>query len=160
MPYLIDGNNLIGHIPHLKLDDPKSKYRLVAQLMIFQRITKRKVLLVFDGPPDLELLGDRYQGKKFVIIYPSDEKNADEVIKKQIGKQTDFRHFTVVSSDREIKAFAHMNKAKVIDCDHFYKELKALLKKFRIEKSMEKTPRKLSPLEVNHWLEIFESKNE
>jgi predicted RNA-binding protein with PIN domain len=160
MPYLIDGNNLIGRIPHLSLDDPRSKYILVAQLRIFQKITKRKVILVFDGPPDIELLGDRYQSKKFVILYPSDEENADTVIEAQIEKQTNFQHFTVVTSDREIKAYAHMNKAKVIDCDSFSKELKAVLKKFRIEKSMRKTQGKLSPLEVSQWLEIFESKNE
>lgn len=160
MPYLIDGNNLIGHIPYLRLDDPKSKYRLVAQLMVFQRIKKRKVILVFDGPPDLELLGDKYRSKKFVIVYPSEEENADAVIETWIEKQTNFRQFTVVSCDREIKAFARMNKAKAIDCDKFYKELKTTLKKFKIEKSRRKTQKKLSPLEINHWLEIFGSKNE
>jgi predicted RNA-binding protein with PIN domain len=97
---------------------------------------------------------------KVVILYPSDEENADTVIEAQIEKQTNFQHFTVVTSDREIKAYAHMNKAKVIDCDSFSKELKAVLKKFRIEKSMRKTQGKLSPLEVSQWLEIFESKNE
>ncbi len=160
MPYLIDGNNLIGHIPYLRLDDPKSKYHLVAQLMVFQRSTKRKIILVFDGPADLELLGDKYRRKKFLVIFPSNEENADAVIKTWIERQTNFRHFTVVSSDREIKAFAHMNKAKVIDCGNFYKELKSVLKKLRTKKSLQKTQNQLSPLEVSHWLEIFESKNE
>jgi len=160
MPYLIDGNNLIGHIPYLRLDDPQSKYRLVAQLRIFQRIKKRKVILVFDGPPDLELLGDKYRSKKFVIVFPRDEENADTVIETWIEKQTNPKQFTVVSSDREIKAFARMNKAKVIDCDKFDKELKSVLKEFRLEKSMRKTQKQLSPLETGHWLEIFESKNE
>jgi predicted RNA-binding protein with PIN domain len=160
MPYLIDGNNLIGHIPYLRLDDPKSKYHLVAQLMVFQRIKKRKVILVFDGPPDLELLGEKYRSKKFLIIFPIDEENADAVIETWIEKQTNFKHFSVVSSDREIKAFAHLNKAKVIDCDNFYKELKSILKKFKLKKSMKKTQIQLSPLEIRHWLEIFESKNE
>jgi predicted RNA-binding protein with PIN domain len=160
MPYLIDGNNLIGHIPYLRLGDPKSKHHLVAQLMVFQRIKKRKVILVFDGPPDLKLLGDKYRSKKFLILYPSNEENADAVIETWIEKQTNFKQFTVVSSDREIKAFARMNKTKVIDCDNFYKELKSVLKKFKIKKSMKKPQNRLSPLEVSHWLEIFESKNE
>lgn len=160
MPYLIDGNNLIGHIPYLRLDDPRSKYHLVEQLKAFQAMTKRKVILVFDGPPDIELLGGKYRSKKFLIIYPSDEENADDVIETWIDKQTNLKHFTVVSSDREIKAYAHMNKAKILDCDKFYKKLKSVLKEFRIKKSMKKTPDQISPLEISHWLEIFESKNE
>lgn len=157
MPYLIDGNNLIGYIPYLRLDDPKSRYHLVAQLKIFQRIKKRKVILVFDGPPDFELQGDKYRSEKFLILFPSDEENADAVIEKWIKKQTNLKHFIVVSSDREIKAFAHMNKAQVTDSENFYKELKSALKKFKMKNSMEKTQDRLSPLEVSHWLEIFES---
>jgi predicted RNA-binding protein with PIN domain len=160
MPYLIDGNNLIGHIPYLRLDDPQSKYHLAAQLKIFQRTKKRKVILVFDGSPGPELLREEHASKKFVIVYPPDEENADTVIETWIKKQTNSRQFIVVTSDREIKAFARMNNAKVINCDKFYKELKSVLKEFRFQQSMRKTQKQLSPLETSHWLEIFESKNE
>jgi len=160
MPYLIDGNNLIGHIPHLTLNDPISKQRLVTQLLVFQRIKKIKIILVFDGPPDLHLIGKEFRRKKFSIVYPSHDENADTVIKTWIEKQTDLRRFYVVSSDSEIKAFARMNGAKVKGCDEFHKELKASLKEFRDAKATKKSNKTLSPLEVNHWLEIFGSKDE
>ncbi len=160
MPYLIDGSNLIGHIPYLTLDDPRSKYRLVAQLLAFQRIKKIKIILVFDGPPDLHLIGKEFRRKKFAIIYPSHDENADSIIKTWIEKQTDLRRFYVISSDREIKLFARMNGAKVKGCDEFHKELKAFLKGYQDAKAMKKSDKPLSPLEVNHWLEVFESKDE
>lgn len=160
MPYLIDGSNLIGYIPYLTLDDPRSKYRLVTQLLVFQRIKKIKIILVFDGPPDLYLIGKEFRRKKFVIIYPSHDENADTTIKTWIEKQTDLRRFYVISSDREIKVFARMKGAKVKGCDEFFKELKASLKEYQDAKAMKKSDKQLSPLEVNHWLEVFESKDE
>jgi predicted RNA-binding protein with PIN domain len=160
MPYLIDGSNLIGHIPHLTLEDPRSKYRLVAQLLIFQRIKRIKIILVFDGPPDLHLIGKEFRGKKFDIIYPSYEENADTIIKTWIEKQTDLRQVYVISSDREINTFARMKGAKVKRCDEFHKELKAVLKEYRAASAMKKADTSLSPLEVNHWIKIFESKDE
>lgn len=160
MPYLIDGSNLIGHIPYLTLDDPRSKYRLVAQLMVFQRIKRIKIILVFDGSPDPHLIRKEFRRKKFAILFPSYEENADAIIKTWIEKQTDLRRFYVISSDHEIQAFARMNGAKVKGCDEFHKELKASLMEYRDAKATKKTDTPLSPLEVNHWLEIFKSNDE
>lgn len=160
MPYLIDGNNLIGHIPSLELSDPTSKHHLVAQLWIFQKAKNTKIILVFDGPPDPDLYGERLQSKAFSVIWPDWEESADTVIKRHIKKQTDLRHFFVVSSDREIKSFARANKAQVLDCGEFHKLLKAALKEYKKAKSMSKEEVTLSPLEVDHWLEIFGAADE
>lgn len=160
MPYLIDGNNLIGHIPFLELSDPKSKNRLVAQLRTFQEAKKTKIILVFDGHPDPDLYGEKFRSKEFSIIWPDREESADTVIKQCIKKQTDLRHLHVVSSDREIKAFAVANKAHVLDCGEFHKLLIAVLKKSKEAKAMNKEDINLSPLEVDHWLEIFGDSDE
>jgi predicted RNA-binding protein with PIN domain len=160
MPYLIDGNNLIGHIPHLRLNDPQSRYRLVARLLIFQRRRKTKIVLVFDGPPDLNLFGEKYRRKKFAILYPDFDQNADTIIQEQVLKQTDLRNFFVVSSDREIKAFAKNKGAKVLTCQQFYRQLKAVLKDYKNSLSLKKEDFSLSPFEVKQWLEIFDKKNE
>jgi len=155
MPYLIDGNNLIGHIPFLELSDPKSKHRLVVQLLIFQAAKKTKIILVFDGPPDPDLYGEKFRSKEFSVIWPDREESADTVIKQCIEKQTDLRHFYVVSSDREIKTFARVNRAQVLDCGEFHKLLKTALKEYKETKAMNKEDIILSPLEVDHWLAIF-----
>lgn len=160
MPYLIDGSNLIGHIPSLELSDPKSKHRLVAQLWIFQAAKKAKIILVFDGPPDPDLYGEKFRRKEFSIIWPDREESGDTVIKQCIQKQTDMRHFYVVSSDREIKAFARVNRAQVLDCGEFHKRLKTVLKDYKEAKAMNKEDITLSSLEVDHWLAIFGAADE
>jgi predicted RNA-binding protein with PIN domain len=160
MPYLIDGSNLIGHSPHLDLSDPRSKKKLVAQLAIFQAIKKTKIILVFDGPPDPDLVGEKFRRKEFSVFWPDMEESADTVIERWIEKQTDLRHLTVVSSDREIKTFAKMNGAKVLDCEKFHQLLKSALKEHKESKSMNKEDVTLSPLEVDHWLEIFGASDE
>ena len=160
MPYLIDGSNLIGHIPTLDLFDPRSKHHLVAQLSIFQATKKTNIILVFDGPPDPELFGEKFRRKEFSLIWPDMEESADTVIKQLIEKQTDVRHFYVVSSDREIKTFARKNKAKVLDCGEFHKLIKATLKKYKESRAMKKEDITLSPLEMDHWLDIFGAPDE
>jgi len=160
MPYLIDGSNLIGHSPYLDLSDPMSKRRLVAQLAIYQATNKTKIILVFDGPPDPDLIGEKFRRKEFSILWPDTEESADTVIKRWVEKQTDLRHFYVVSSDREIKTIARMNGAKVLDCEEFHKLLKTALKEYKESKSMNKEDVTLSPLEVDHWLEIFGASDE
>ena len=88
------------------------------------------------------------------------DESADTIIKRWVEKQTDLRHFIVVSSDREIKTFARMNKAKVLDCEEFHKLLKTALTEYKESKSMNKEDVPLSPLEVDHWLEIFGASDE
>ena len=160
MAYLIDGNNLIGHLPYLELFDPRSKRRLVAQLSIFQRAKRTKIILVFDGFPEHELGDEKFSAKKFLILYPDRGQTADTLIKEWIEKQTDSRHLYVVSSDREIKKFARMNGAKILTCEEFNKRLKKALKKYKDSKAMKKVETRLTPLEVDHWLEIFSESDE
>lgn len=160
MAYLIDGNNLIGHTPSLNLRDPISKHRLVSKLRIFQKVKMTKVTLVFDGPPEPNLLDKKFQTKRFSIVYPSEDENADDVIKKIILKQSDRRRFFVVSSDREIKSFAKARGAKALSSKEFNKELVKVLKEYKksLETTKKDTP--LTALEINHWLEIFGTKND
>ena len=160
MPYLIDGSNLIGHISGLEISDPRSKHRLVRQLFLFQAIKKTKIILVFDGHPDPELLEKRFRRKEFSLFWPESEDSADPLIKRLIEKQTDLRHFYVVSSDREIQSFARQHKAKVLDCEEFHRLMKAVLKKHREANAMEKEESGLSPLEMDHWLSIFGASDE
>jgi predicted RNA-binding protein with PIN domain len=125
--YLIDGSNFIGYSSPRSLKDPQAKYRLVSRLLIFQSLKKTRVLLVFDGTPDLNLIGETFQKKKFSVIFPPFGTNADETIKKIISK-----------SSKE-----------------FNRELQTALKEHRKSLEIEKKVTSLSPLEINQWLKIF-----
>lgn len=156
MAYLIDGNNLIGYLWPSRLRDPKSKYILISQLLIFKRLKKTKIYLIFDGPPLPDMEIDKLQKKSLTVLFPALEENADQVIKRIIEKQTYLRRFFVVSSDREIRRFTKAKGAKSIDSREFRRLLKTSLKEYRKSLEMKKEEIILSPLEVDHWREIFE----
>ena len=158
MAYLIDGNNFIGHISALALRDPRSKHRLISSLKKFQKQKKTRVLVVFDGPPDPDLISEQFREKNFSVIFPSPEQNADKVIKEIISKETDLRRFFVVSSDREIKNFAKSKGAKPLSCKDFNRKLKSTLKEHREYLEEEKRQDTPSSLEVKQWLKIFKDK--
>jgi predicted RNA-binding protein with PIN domain len=158
MAYLVDGNNLIGHTSPYELRDPRSKYSLVAKLLIFNKIQKVKIIVVFDGPPDPEITDQDFPGRALTVLYPDRGHNADSIIKDIISKRARERRFYVVSSDREIKDYARDNGIKPLSCEEFNKELKAVLKENKDLREMEKETQFPSPLEIDHWVDIFEKK--
>jgi len=158
MAYLIDGNNFIGHTSPYELRDPRSKYSLIAKLLIFNKIEKTKMIVVFDGPPDPEITNQNFPDRALTILYPERGHNADGIIKDIISKRARERRFYVVSSDREIKDYARTNGIKPLSCEEFNKLLKAALKENKDLKEMDKETRLPSPLEIDHWVDIFEKK--
>ena len=55
MPYLIDGNNLLGVVLHRRRGDPETRSRLVSSLSRFARTKGCRILLFFDGPKEYDL---------------------------------------------------------------------------------------------------------
>ncbi len=47
MPLLIDGHNLIGRLPDLRLDDPDDEAKLVARLRTYCARTRKRITAVF-----------------------------------------------------------------------------------------------------------------
>lgn len=158
MAYLIDGSNLIGHLFPEKLRDPASKTSLISSLLTFQRIKKRKITVVFDGPLDPDLIDKNLRTRTFSVVFPDLDENADHVIKRIIENQTDMRKFYVVSTDREIRSFAKARGAKSLTCEEFTKLLESALKSYQKSLDAKKEEISLSPLEVDHWTQIFGDK--
>ena len=61
MAYLIDGNNLLGRIAPHELREPAGRDGLVVRLLAFQRVTRARIHLVFDGNPEEIADGRRRQ---------------------------------------------------------------------------------------------------
>ena len=156
MPYLIDGNNLLGHIFPTSFREKQSKFNLIYDLFIFQRRKRTRVSVVFDGRAEPGL--EKFQKKKFSIIYPPLGQNADGMIKDIISNETDLRRFFVISSDQEIKRFAKSKGAKTLSSKDFSRELKTILKENRRFQEFQKKVSELSPLEIDHWLMIFKNR--
>jgi len=158
MAYLIDGNNFIGHTSRLAQRDPRSKRELTAKLWIFYKMTRSRIFLVFDGPPDPKISEQKFPEGSFSVIFPDMDENADSVIKDIISQQEVLKKFNVVSSDRELKDYARQQGAKSMTCEEFNKELKSALKKHRKQRELEKHVRIPTPLEVEQWIDIFATK--
>lgn len=156
MAYLIDGNNLLGHLYPGFHRDPAHRSALVGKLRAFQRQTRTRVILVFDGiAPE----GFPDPGKeKFSVLFPPPGESADSLIVDYIERRTDHRNLFVVSSDREIRAIAREAGASSLRCDEFHRELKKILRAGREAREMDKDEISASALEVSLWTEAFARK--
>lgn len=157
MAYLIDGNNLLGRVAPHELRRKSGRDELVAKLLGFQRVTRTRIHLVFDGnleqtPTAIEV------NPKFTIHFPGEGESADDVIKAMIARQTDRRRFFVVSSDRAIRELAKKSGLRPVTSDDFAAELKAAVKERRKQKEMEKKVETPSALEIRLWDEVFKDK--
>ncbi|MBN1937988.1 MAG: NYN domain-containing protein [Candidatus Aminicenantes bacterium] len=156
MAYLIDGNNLLGHIYAGYHRDPAHRSTLVRKLQAFQRQTRTRVILVFDGTAPEGF--PRPDKEKFSVLFPPPGESADSLIVDYIESRTDRRRLFVVSSDREIRAIAREAGATAVRCDEFYREMKKALRESREAREMDKDEGAASALEVTLWTEAFARK--
>jgi len=158
MAYLIDGNNFLGHTVASVDRDPQHRYELVRKLLVFERVTRSRVILVFDGPADPQLEGEAFEGRHFSVLFPPPGTSADVLIQELLAARRDLRNFFLVSSDRELKSAARSRGATVLTCGEFNAMLKEALKKNREAREMAKSGEKPSPLEVGLWSDLFAKK--
>ena len=156
MPYIIDGNNLIGCSPDIELSDPESRNKLISLLRRYQRNRNNKIILVFDGEPDG--IGSRDDpSSKFTIRYPTYGHTADEEIKRQLSGYTTCKDVVLVTSDRELKTFARDKGARTVNSIEFYFELKRVNRiQGARDESQKRIEASISNREVDQWLKIFD----
>jgi predicted RNA-binding protein with PIN domain len=157
MAYLIDGNNLLGRIAPHELRERTGRDGLVVRLLAYQRVTRARIHLVFDGNPE-QTPTDVVVNAKFIIHYPGAGQSADDVIRDMISRQTDRRRFFVVSTDRAIRELAKKNGLESLTSDVFARELKTVLKEGKKRRELEKRTEAPTELEVDLWGEVFRSK--
>ncbi len=159
MPYLIDGNNLIGSSPDISLNDPEARKKLIEIVRKFQQSKNCTVIIFFDGEPDgLSYL--RSVTAKFTVQFPRYGQSADEEIKRVLNSYQHFRDVILVSSDRELKDFARHKGARTINSGEFHSELKKYSRVHKKkQKKNERINTRLSKREVDQWLKIFGDKD-
>ena len=181
MPLLIDGHNLIGKLPDIRLNDPDDEAKLVARLRTYcirQRKQARKPLravVVFDhglpGGPSQELS----RGGVKVIFAPTG-RSADAILQARIRRAKDPRGLTVVTSDRAVIATAVARGARVIRSEVFAAQLydpqtaasaadsgassAVLAAASAVPAEDEKQDTQLSTAEVEEWLRVFDESPE
>jgi predicted RNA-binding protein with PIN domain len=148
MPLLIDGHNLIGRLPDLRLDDPDDEAKLAARLRTYSARTGRRITVVFDqglpGGHSRELSGGGVE-----VVFAASGHTADGILCERIRRARDPRGLTVVTSDREVIAAARARGARVMRSGRFAAQL-GEPQTASVEQDVH-----LSAEEVEEWLKVF-----
>jgi hypothetical protein len=152
MPYIIDGHNLIPKIPNIHLQDIDDEIQLVKMLQEFCRIKRKQVEVYFDNAPPGTSSVRNYGS--VIARFIREGKTADQAIQKKLKRLGgEARNWTVVSSDREVKASARAARAVIISVEDFASQLLDVLTDTGFE-----TPdseNKISAQEVEDWMRVF-----
>lgn len=120
MPILIDGHNLIGHLPGISLADQDDEAQLVMLLRRYAaRKRSRRIIVVFDhgvyGHPH------NLNGYGVQCHFAINPKDADKEMVRRMRaiQQPDKHDWQVVTSDRAVAHVAHTRGITVVASDVF-----------------------------------------
>ncbi|MDD5371505.1 MAG: NYN domain-containing protein [Anaerolineaceae bacterium] len=151
MTIIIDGHNLIPHMPGLSLRQPDDEQRLIAWLQAYSRQKHKHIEVYFDRAAFGHAGKHNFGSVSAYFVQPG--MIADEAIRRRLerlGKEAG--NWTVVSSDHQVQAEAHSRHARVISSEQFALEL-ANLERSKGDSAI--APSGLTPSELSAWLEIF-----
>ena len=148
MPYLIDGNNLIGAIRVIDIRDSAAREKMTRMLSAYQRAKNNSVTVVYDGPPPDGVRPQSYLGK-LKIVYAGPGSDADTRIREILERASEPTAFIVVSSDKQVYSHARWLGAQAMRVMPFYKELQATLEQSGREAEEFDA---LSEEEVDEWI--------
>ncbi len=151
MLILIDGHNLIPHVPGLSLSDPDDEAQLIRVLQEYCRKKGKTVEVYFDRAP-IGQAGERRFGQ-VKAVFVREGITADEAIMarlNRLGRKA--RNAQVVSSDRQVQQAARAAHAKVVPSQEFSADIQDLLAE---EPSLDPRSRLLSDEELSEWEALF-----
>jgi predicted RNA-binding protein with PIN domain len=153
MPYVIDGNNLLGSWggPAIRGDGRLEVVRRVAE---FCRARGARAVLVFDGAPFRTELGGQDLGR-VSIRFAAPGGDADSVIRGIVERAARPAEVLVVTSDRALYSYARTRGAAVLRAHEWNALARAgssAPKRARASGDAEKPERET---DIEGWLERF-----
>lgn len=151
MAILIDGHNLIPHIPGMDLSDPDDEMQLIRLLQEYCRLRRKQAEVFFDRAPAGQAGVRQYGLVKAHFVREGITADAAMMIHlKKLGKQA--KNMTVVSSDRQVVKAGQAVHAKVISAEAFAAEWAGLAHQ---EPELDPRNRLLSEDEIKAWESLF-----
>jgi predicted RNA-binding protein with PIN domain len=154
MAILIDGHNLIGKMPDLRLDDPADEAKLLVRLRAYRAHTGKHLVVYFDPGITYQSPAHRSEGG-ISIRQAGTGQQADDLMMRDISRHHNPSELTVVTSDHAIQQVARQHGARVVDSATFAAELSRPPEKDDVSKT-----RPLSEEEIEEWLAIFGQSDE
>ena len=153
MPFIIDGHNLIPHLPGLSLEDLDDEMKLIQVLGKFANLHRTKIEVYFDHAPAAQSRSiNRGLVKAVFVRQSSTADNAIRARLSQLGKGA--KNWTVVSSDREILAEARSIQSRILTAPEFAELLRRGPTQKQSEEEKTADPDQAN-LEVDYWLDQF-----
>jgi len=142
MPFLIDGNNLIGAARGSSRPSAEDRAALIAEVADRLRRTRARAILFFDGD------AERRAELGALAVRPSGAASADDAILEEIRRSRAPRECTVVTEDRALKGRARELGARAITPGDFWARLG--------KRPASASPRTEENVDVEEWLRYFE----
>lgn len=115
MPYLIDGNNLLGSWggPAVRSPGGDGRLEVVRRVAEFARARSARVVLVFDGAPFRPDGESQWLGR-VSLRFPPPAADADSVIRGIVDGSRRPADWTVVTSDKALYSYVRSRGARVL----------------------------------------------
>jgi predicted RNA-binding protein with PIN domain len=111
MPYLVDGNNLLGSWGGPRGDDGRSE--VVRRVAAFCRARGARATVVFDGQALRSDMAEQTLGPVSIRV-PAEGRDADDVIKDIVDHAPHAGDLIVVTSDKALYSYAKTRGASVL----------------------------------------------
>lgn len=155
MQWLIDGHNLIGQMPNLRLSDPNDEEKLLGYLRRFRARTGHSLTVIFDAGQTYQS-GSKQNRGGISIQFVSSGQIADQAIMRRIRNVRNPQEMMVVTSDQAVAQVARQVGVRVTSSREFAQQL---LQASSIGDD-DRTDVNLTADEVDEWLDIFSQDKE
>jgi len=150
MPYLVDGNNLLGVMTGRRPDGDGGRKALIQLLNDYARKKGSKIAIVFDGPPVAGYNKTMHYGP-VTATFAGPESDADSVIKRRVKQSRHPKELIVISSDSAVYQFARTHGAQARKSQTLYQDMISL----QAGNDQQQVERNLSGSEIDEWLDYF-----
>lgn len=144
MPYLLDGNNLIGFVRRTARPSEQDRAALISEIADRLRQTRARATIFFDGPA-----GDRTSALGGLTVRTPSRGSADDAILGEIQRSPIPGEFVVVTADRELSRRAREAGAKVTAPGEFFA-------RFGRSDPAQTSKPEAGPVDVDSWVKYFE----
>ena len=153
MKWLIDGHNLVGQMPDLRLDDPDDEEKLLEYLRRYRARTGHTLIVIFDAGQGYHPAKTHRRGG-ITIQFVSPGQTADQILIRRIRQVKNPQAVIVVTSDRDVQQAAQQAGLRVVTSQEFARQLLQPSSPSGEDKESRANIR-LSPDEVDEWLAFF-----
>ena len=119
MIYLIDGHNLIGKMPDIKLADPNDEEKLVRRLHNWAAGDKRRQIELFFDSGDFGGWHIPITAPNIRVYYARQGQKADDLLIRALRVLKNRQAYTLITSDNEILAAARKRRVGYVLSEEF-----------------------------------------